>query len=164
MKKSNLGENRSRILFWRAVRRSQPAANSRSLWAALAVALEPQTMNLIARFPKPAWREARRGFLLASLAAIALAPPLGAQQSVAYTSAVTQSAANLHFVVTVTSNSGVALACSIQYTGKSFQNTTRQGTRELMVPAPGKQSAQVVRSLQFAGFRTFTATVACKAR
>lgn len=82
----------------------------------------------------------------------------------AYSSATSKNTANGHFVVEITSTSNVAIRCQVQYSGVSFLGADRSGSRTLLVLAVGTDGKPVVRSTEFGGFRTFTATVNCTAK
>lgn len=99
------------------------------------------------------------------IAVTLLASPIFAttsQLSYSYTTNRDQRTHN--FVVVITSTSQVRLLCSVQYTGKIFLNSDKSGKRVIYVPPVPPNSNQVVRSIEFPGFRSFTAMVQCQTK
>lgn len=81
-----------------------------------------------------------------------------------YTSSITRLQMNGHFVVAIQSMSHAPLACQIKYTGMNFLGMDRAGHRLIFLPAlRAAEPSSVRQSLDFGGFRTFSATVTCAA-
>jgi len=112
--------------------------------------------------------DAPRNATLISLAIIlmCIAPSIALAQSAvpaqsSYSSKTYQEPSHGHYLVEVTSTSAIALNCVIQYAGVSFLDADRVGSRTLQVSATASNGMPIVRSLEFGGFRKFTATVNC---
>jgi hypothetical protein len=112
-------------------------------------------------------RAARLSELLSYLLLLILLPYARSQAETPqadYMSTTTKLPANGHFAVEITSTSKVPVTCQIQYSGVSFLNAVRSGQQTVLVRAVGKDGTPVLRSTQFGGFRSFTATVECAAK
>lgn len=96
--------------------------------------------------------------------ALFASPILAATSQLLYSYATNQDQRTHDFIVTITSTSTVRLFCTVHYKGTILLNSDKSGKRFIYIPPVRSNSHQVVRSIEFPGFRSFTATVQCQTK